>query len=280
MPRSIHCFLLTILILPIAGCAKHKLSPFPTVQAPPPEPQPTTDTPTVSEQANEAGRPHPARPKSAAASAAPQQATPKIPQIDQYFPGGFATMNVPLPGPAPSPESLQKVREILQDLAVNQLLFICPTHMPVDNWVDVRLTTKASLNEAFKSKLRLRGWEPSEIAQSTLRVQAELDAPDKSAFRVETLNAPERDSFVRHWRVQPRATGKRVLELTVLLNAELPALGDVQSAPIVYTQDVSVESGTAGLFRYLRVIGAGLAVCVFFTWIVWLIWRRALIAIT
>jgi len=169
------------------------------------------------------------------------------------------------------------VHDALDIVAKNELTFECPARMHVGSEQQPRLIARRNLNDRLQAELVSRGIPAADAAATVILVTADLTSPDKDAFRI-TAESPAQTWDSRIWRVEPRQSGDRELDLTVLLSARVSSVGEVQAKPVVLAQAIVVDAVRFYPFRdfmnrywpALMASMAGLAVGI---WIFWMLRR-------
>ena len=280
MVRS-KSLLLGICVLLLTDCAKRSVAPVatlgkhPRTMATPGATPPSISTaPKVSAHPprTEANRLKAARPAKKTVAAVK-------PGPEDKQPVGNITVNVPVAGVTERSrvDLASAVHDALDIVAKNELTFECPARMHVGSEQLTRLIARRNLNDRLQAELISRGIPPADAAAAVILVTADLTSPDKDAFQI-TAESPAQTWDSRIWRVEPRKSGDRELDLTVLLSARVSSLGEVQAKPVVLTQAVVVDAGRFYPFRdfmnrywaALMASIAGLAACI---WIFWMFWR-------
>jgi len=194
-------------------------------------------------------------------------------------PVGNITVDVPVAGVTGRSRVglASAVHDALDIVAKNELTFECPARMHVGSEQLTRLIARRNLNDRLQAEVISRGIPPADAAATVILVTADLTSPDKDAFQI-TAESPAQTWDSRIWRVEPRQSGDRELDLTVLLSARVSSLGEVQAKPVVLTQAVVVDAGRFYPFRdfmnrYWPALMASMAGLAAGIWIFWTFWR-------
>jgi hypothetical protein len=274
--------LLGICVLLLTDCAKRSVAPVATLGKRPrtmaiPGATPPS-IPTAPKTSAHSRRTEANRLKSGSRQAKKTVAAVKAGPEDKQ-PVGNITVDVPVAGVTGRSRVglASAVRDALDIVAKNELTFECPARMHVGSEQLPRLIARRNLNDRLQAELISRGIPAADAAAAVILVTADLTSPDKDAFQI-TAESPAQTWDSRIWRVEPRRSGDRELDLTVLLSARVSSVGEVQAKPVVLTQAVVVDAGRFYPFRdfmnrywtALMASMAGLAACI---WIFWMFWR-------
>lgn len=282
--RTVHrkSVLLGICVLLLTDCAKRSVIPVTTLVKRPrtmaiagATPPSISTAPAISKDPprKEANRVKPAA-RHAKKTVAAVKSGPEEKQ-----PVGNITVDVPVAGVTGRSRVglVSAVHDALDIVAKNELTFECPARMHVGSEQLTRLIARRNLNDRLQAELISRGIPPAEAAATVILVTADLTSSDKDAFRI-TAENPEQTWDSRIWRVEPRQSGDRELDLTVLLSARVSSVGEVQAKPVVLAQAVVVDAGRFYPFRdfmnrYWPALMASMAALAVGIWIFWMFRR-------
>jgi len=165
------------------------------------------------------------------------------------------------------------VLDALNRIVQNDLLFAYPDRLHAGSRGEARLTARHDVNGELKAELSARGVPLSDSASIVTMLTADLTSPARNALVITPENSAKNSSeYQRDWRIDARAPGKQRLDLTVALRARIPAAGDVQSEPLVFSHWLAVDPGSQLLRTYWPVLAG--SVVALAALLGWTLWRR------
>lgn len=164
------------------------------------------------------------------------------------------------------------VLDALNKIVQNDLNFAYPARMHLGARDQARLSTRRDVNSELRTELAARGVPLSESASIMTMLTADLTSSGGALGITPESSAKKSSEYQRDWRIDARTPGNQRLNLTVALRARIPAAGDVQSQPLLFSHWLAVDAGSHILRTYWPVFAGSVAVLA--AVLGWVVWRR------